>query len=321
MIGRKFFIAALSCMISCASVQAAESYPTKPIKLVLGFGPGGGADAIARLYASELHKVLGTPVIVENKASAYEQVAGRDVQGSKPDGYTIWMSTTGGLIQAPLMRDMPYSPAKDFTHVGVIAEADAVFAVKNDLPIKSMDELIVYARANPNKLNFGSAGTGAPSHLLVEYIQSMTGVKFTHIPYKSAADAAAAVVSGNVDFAVIVPANSAPLINAGRIRGIAVTAKERLRALPGVPTLEEGTLDELKNMSVYAFYAIVAPKGLSDQVTETLNTALNKVSSSEAIRKHAEQMHFRPVQSSPQDLTSRMENETEIWSKVAQRIK
>src|SRR5690606_16884796 len=154
-----------------------------------------------------------------------------------PDGYTLWIATTGGVIQAPLLRDMPYSPEKDFSHIGVIAEADAVLAVRNDLPVKTVGELIDYARAHPNKLNFASAGTGAPSHLLVKNSQTMPGVKMTHIPYKRAADAAAALISGNVDCAVIVPANSAPLINAGRIRGIAITAKERMAALPGVPTL------------------------------------------------------------------------------------
>jgi len=318
---RSLFATALSCLVFCSAEAAAEPFPAKPIKLVLGFGPGGGADGIARLYASELQNLLDTPVIVENKAGAYEQIAGRAVQTANADGYTLWLATTGGVIQAPLLRDMPYEPTKDFTHVGVIAEADAVIAVKNDLPVKSMDELIAYARAHPGKLNYASAGTGAPSHLLVEYIQSVTGIETTHVPYKSAADAATAVISGAVDFAVVVPATSAPLINAGRARGIAVTAKQRLPDLPNVPTLEEGSIAELKGMSVYAFYAILGPKGMPRDVTAKLNEAFNRVSLSKEIQERAVPMNFRPATSSPEEFTARIASDTAVWREVIKRIK
>lgn len=316
----KLFSAAIFLVLFSQSA-AADTFPSKPIKLVLGFGAGGGADVIARLYASELQKILNTPVIVENRAGAYEQIAGRTVQLSTPDGYTLWVATTGGVIQAPLMREMPYIPAKDFTAVGVIAEADAVLAIKNDLPIKSIDDLIAFARLNPGKLNYASAGTGAPSHLLVEYIQTVTNVKATHIPYKSAAEAAAALVAGNVDFAVVVPASSASLINAGKIRGLAVTAKERINVLPNVPTLEEGTISELKGLSVYAFYAVLGPQGMPPEVTRKLNDALNQVSKSQAVQKAAVSMSFRPVVSSPAEFSARIAKDTEIWGEVTKRIR
>ncbi|CAM4349983.1 Tripartite tricarboxylate transporter substrate binding protein [Bordetella tumbae] len=321
MIKRRLFASALSCLVFFSTPAPAQSFPSKPIRLILGFGPGGGADAIARLYASELQNILDTPVIVENKAGAYEQLGGRATQSADADGHTLWIATTGGVIQAPLIRDMPYDPARDFTHVGVIAEADAVIAVKNDLPIKSMDELIAYARAHPGKLNYGSAGTGAPSHLLVEYIQSVTGITTTHIPYKSAADVASALMSGNVDFAVIVPGVSAPLINAGRIRGIAITAKQRAPALPDVPTLEEGSIAELKNMSVYAFYAVLGPKGIPPDITKKLNNAFNQASMSREVQELSVGMNFRPVVSTPQEFTDRIALDTAIWRKVVQKPK
>lgn len=313
---------ALSCSaVFVASESIAQEYPSRPIKLVLGFGPGGGADGIARLYAAELQKQLDTPVYVENKSGAYEQIAGRTVQTASPDGYSLWLATTGGVIQAPLMREMPYDPKKDFTHIGVIAEADAVLAVKNDFPIKTIDELVNYARAHPNTINFGSAGTGAPSHLLVEYIQSLTNIQMTHIPYKSAGDVVRELVAGNIDFAVAVPASAAPLIKAERIKGIAITAKERLASLPELPTLEEGSIPELKGMSVYAFYAILGPAGMPPDVTEKLNKAFNRISSLPEMRQRAVEMNFRPVTGTSQEFTSRIDQELITWSEVAKRIK
>lgn len=321
MLKRSLMKAALAAMLLAGLNAPSHSFPTQPVKLVLGFGPGGGADGLARLYAAELQKVLGTPVIVENRAGAYEQLAGRAVLSAPADGHTLWLATTGGVVQAPLIRDMPYNPATDFTPIGVIAEADAVLAAKNDLPVKNMDELIAYARANPGKLNYASAGTGAPSHLLVEYIQAVTGVQTTHIPYKSAADAAGALISGDVDFAVIVPASSASLIQAKRIRGLAVTSAERIPSLPDVPTLKEGSIKELHDMIVYAFYAILAPKDVPADVVTKLNQAFNEVSRSDAIREASAKMIVRPVTTTPQEFSERIQRESAIWGGVAKRIK
>ncbi|MBV7482130.1 tripartite tricarboxylate transporter substrate binding protein [Bordetella sp. BOR01] len=316
----------LAVILSCAALLAgnttnAETYPSRPIKLVLGFSAGGGADAIARIYAAELEKILGTPVIVENRAGAYEQLAGRYVQNAAPDGYTLWLATTGGIVQAPLIRDMPYDPKHDFTHIGVIAEADAVLAVKKDFPAKSVDELVEYARAHPNAINFGSAGTGAPSHLLVEYIQSLLDIKMTHIPYKGAGDVARELMAGSIDFAVVVPAAAAPLINAGKIDAIAVTGKQRVKSLPDVPTLEEGSIPALKGMSVYAFYAMLGPAGMPKDVTGKLNDAFNEVSSLPAVQQRAAEMDFRPVTGTSEEFTQRIDEDMALWGTVAKRIK
>lgn len=304
-----------------AGAAAAQQFPSRPIKIVLGFGAGGGADAIARLYAAKLQEVLNNPVVVENKPSAYELVAGQTVAAAAPDGHTLWLVTTGGAVQAPLLRSMPYDPVKHFTQIGVIAEADSVLAVRKDFPVKTVDELIGYARANPYKINFGSAGTGAPSHLLVEYIQSLTNTKMTHVPYKSAGDVVRELTAGTIDFAVAVPASAGPLVKEGRIHAIALNGPRRLEAMPQIPTLDEGSIAELKNMSVYAFYAIMGPAGMAPDTTKLLNEALNKVSSMPDVRQKAEATFFRATTGTPADLRERIEKETRTWSEVARKIK
>lgn len=320
MIKKSLLALALCGALSTAIASDGQLYPTRTIKLVVGFGAGGGTDGIARLYAAELQKIMNTPVYVENKPSAYEQIAGRTVQMAEPDGYTLWVGTTGGVIQAPLMRSMPYDPRTDFTHIGVIAEADAVLAARNGFPAKTVGELVSYARANPTVINYGSGGTGAPSHLLIEYIQSLTNIQMTHVPYKSASEVVRELTAGNIDLAVAVPAAAAPLINAGRIHGIAVTAKQRLASLPETQTFEEGSIQELKGMSVYAFYSILGPANLPKEVQRALNEAFNKVSSLPKIQESAISMNFRPVVGTSEELTHRINEEMTTWGEVAKRI-
>ena len=298
----------------------ASDYPSKPIRLVLGYGAGGGADAVARLFASEFQQALGTSVIVENRPGAYEQIAGRVVATAEPDGYTLLLGTTGGLVIAPLLHELPFDTETDFTHVGLIAEADAVYSVRNGLEVDSMEALIEYARQHPNKLNFASAGTGSVSHLLIEYMKMLTNVELTHVPYKSSADVVTALVAGNVDFAVAVPAAAEPLVNGGRIRALAVTAPERLPKLPNVPSVEEGQIDELKGMSTYAFYSISGPKGMPADVVEKLSRAIHTVANSDSVKQKALDMNFRAVASSPEEYVQRIADEKAMWSNVMKQL-
>lgn len=321
MFSKKIRMAAcLAVGLLATHAAMADKYPSQPIKLVLGFGVGGGADAIARLYAQKLGQVLDTSVIVDNKAGAYEQIAGQAVANAKPDGYTLWLSTTGGTVQAPLLKKLPYDPLK-LSHVGVIAEADAVLAVKNGFPARTVDELIQYAKKNPGTINFGSAGTGAPSHLLLEYVQAVTDTKMTHIPFKSAGDVVRELAAGTIDIAIAVPASAVPLIQDGKFRAIAVTSPTRLKALPDVPTLEEGGVKELKGMSVYAFYAILGPAGMPPEVTKTLNDAFNKISQDPDVLQKADMMSFRAVTGTSAEFTSRIGRDSRQWNQVAQKIK
>jgi len=308
------------CTAIFSGSSIASDYPSKPITMVVGYGAGGGADAIARLYAEELGKALSTSVIVENKPGAYEQIAGRAVASAKPDGYTIYLNTTGGLVLAPLLQKLPFSPKDDFTNIGLVAEAEAVLAVKNGFPVTTFDELISYARNNPDKVNYGSAGAGSASHLVTEHIKMLTNTKMTHIPYKSASDVSTSLASGNIDLALVVPAAAVPLVKADKFKAIAVTGSERLQVLPNVPALSETSHKELQKMGVYAFYAMVGPKGLPNDVTQKLNHAIKQASESSNIQKRSQDLYFKPTFSTPDALTTRIANDTATWSTVTQHI-
>ena len=315
---------ATTCMalaLATSQPAMADKFPSQTIKLVIGFGAGGGADAIGRLYAQKLGQRLNTPVVVENKPGAYSQIAGQFVATAKPDGYTLWLATTDSVVQAPLLTKLPYDPQNQLSHIGVIAEADAVLTVKNSFPARNIDELIKYARANPGVINFGSAGTGAASHLLMEYFQLVTNTKMTHIPFKSAGDVVRELTAGTIDIAIAVPNAAVPLIQAGKFRAIAVTAPTRLKALPDVPTLEEGSVKELKGMSVYAFYGILGPAGLPSEIISVLNDAFTKISLDPDVQQKAELMNFRPASGTSAEFTARIARESRQWMQVAERIR
>ena len=304
-----------------ASAALAQTYPTKPIKILVGYSAGGGADTLARQYAAKLQDILNTPVIVENKPGAYELIAAQGLLAAPPDGYTLWLATTGSLVQGPSVRSMPYDPVKSFTYVGRIGEVEAVFAVKKGFPATSFSELITYAKANPGKVNYGSAGVGAPNHLLTEYISYLTGVNMTHIPFKSDADVAREIAGGTLDFAAAIPSMLVPFVNDGKMNAIAVTGSQRLKVLPNTPTFAEGSIPELKSLSVYAFYGVVGPAGMPPDVTKTLNEALNKVAKMPDIVQRFDALSVKLTTSTPTEFRQYVEKELNVWSEVAKKIK
>ena len=197
----RFVRAAL--LLSVASLTAgalhAQPFPSRPIRILVGFAPGGATDLIARLYAQQLKDALNTPIIVENKAGASELMAIRTLMSSPADGYTLWLAAGSSLTMGPAVRkDLPYEPAKDFTQIGLVATAPGVFFVHPSVPVRTLAELIAYAKENPGKLNYGSAGVGSSSHLQMEYMLKAAGVSMTHIPYKAANESVQAVAGGSV---------------------------------------------------------------------------------------------------------------------------
>jgi tripartite-type tricarboxylate transporter receptor subunit TctC len=182
-----------------ATLSQAQSFSTRPIRILVGFAPGGATDLIARLYAQHLKDALNTPVIVENKVGASELVAIRALMSSPPDGNTFWLAAGSSLTMGPAIReDLPYDISKDFTQIGLVATAPGVFFVHPSLPVRTLSELISYAKANPGKLNYGSAGIGSSSHLQMEYFLKASGISMTHIPYKATNESVQAVGGGYV---------------------------------------------------------------------------------------------------------------------------
>jgi len=303
------------------SAAHAQQYPSRPIRILVGYSAGGPADTIARIYAEKLQGVLGAPVIVENKPGAFEQLAAQTVLSSPPDGYTLWLGTAGALTMGPGVRsDVPYNVIKNFTHVARLAEVEAVLAVKNGLPINSLTELVSYAKANPSKLFYASAGVGAGNHLMTEYIMSVTGIKLTHVPYRSDADVVRELAAGTVDFGIPVSAQAVPFINEKKFKAIAVTGEQRLKALPNVQTTGEA-VEALKSVGVYSIYGLLGPAGMQPAVTQKLNDAANKVAQMPEVVQRLDTANVKATTSTPAELRQYLETETAKWHELGKTLK
>lgn len=300
----------------------AQQFPSRPIKLIIGYGAGGGTDNLARLLGVKLQDVLKSPVVVENKPGASELLAITQVMNSQPDGYTLWIGTGGALAQNPGVRkDLPYDPLKNFTPIASLAEAEAVLFVRSGLPVNTLPELIAYGKANPGKLNYGSGGIGSGNHLQTEYIISVTGAKFTHVPYKSDSEVTRDVIAGTLDMGMIIAQFAIPLINEGKIKPIAVTGTQRLKALPNVPSVADAGVPELRGMGSYTFFGLMGPTGLPPAIVQQLNEAVNKVAAMPDVdQRMREGMLLRPTIASPADYTNTLDRELKKWRELGKTV-
>lgn len=320
-VGRAFALFCATTLIAAAA--GAQQFPSRPIRILIGFGPGGGTDNISRLYAQKLQEILNTPVIVENRPGASELLAAQPVVAAVPDGHTLWLGTGSALAQGPGVRkDLPYDPLKNFSHVALVAEGEAVLTVRPSVPVRTLPELLAYAKANPGKLNYGSAGVGAGNHLLGEYVQMMTGISAVHVPYKSDLEVVRDAVAGNVDFAFTTLSLTLPFIQDGRLRPIAVTGSERLKSLPEVPSVAETGVPELKAMGSYTFFGLVGPAGMPPAVVQRLNEAINRIAvMPDVSQRMREQFLWQPTTSTPVSFRQHMEKELAKWRELGKNLK
>lgn len=306
-----------------ATLSQAQSFSTRPIRILVGFAPGGATDLIARLYAQHLKDALNTPVIVENKVGASELVAIRALMSSPPDGNTFWLAAGSSLTMGPAIReDLPYDISKDFTQIGLVATAPGVFFVHPSLPVRTLSELISYAKANPGKLNYGSAGIGSSSHLQMEYFLKASGISMTHIPYKATNESVQAVGGGYVQMGLAPAQPVIALAFDGRVRPIAVTSTRPLSAFPNVPTMAEAASGELKGMSGYTFYGLVGPAKLPTDIVVKINSAINKVAViPEVAERMREVFSAEPTISTPVSYRQFVEKELAKWQEISKSLK
>ncbi len=298
------------------------SFPQRPIKILVGFGAGGGTDTVARVYAQKMSELLKSPVIVENKPGASQLLAIRTMLASPADGYTLFLGVGSSLASGPGVRkDLPYDPLKDFTPVALTTRAPGVFFVSSGLPIKTMADLIAYAKANPGKLNYGSAGVGASNHLQMEYLMRATGVQMEHIPFKSDQDVTREVAAGNIQVGLTIAQFAIPLTLSGKLVALAVTGSQRLQELPNVPSLAEANVPEIKGIEDYTFYGLVGPAGMPKAVVAALNDAANKASSMPDVIQRMRDLSFQPVNMSVDAFTHFMETEVGKWREVGKTLK
>ena len=318
---RAFCVALVMAAFPMASF--AQAFPSKPIRILLGYGAGGGMDNLARLYGPKLSEVLGTPVVIENRPGASELLAAQPTQNSQPDGYTLWIGSAGALSQGPGVRtDLPYDPLKNFTPINLIGEAQAVVLIRSGLAVNNMRELIAYARANPGKLNYGSAGIGAGNHLHTEHMQVMTKTSMVHVPYKSDAEVTRDLMAGNVDFALVIAASATPLVTEGKLRAIAVTGNQRLRGLPDVPTIAESGVPELAGVGSYTFYGLMGPADMPAAIVQRINEAFNKVAMMPEINQRMrEGFNIQPATVTPVAFHQFMEKDIKQWQQLRGKVK
>jgi tripartite-type tricarboxylate transporter receptor subunit TctC len=270
---KRIFLAsvlAIGFAIAAVATAAAQSYPNKPIKMVVPFPAGGPTDAMARIVSDRLGTVLGQSVVVENKGGgAGGSIGAKFVASSDPDGYTILITPGGSLTTGPAVhKNIGYDPAKVFTLVGLLMTSPLIMAVHPSVPAKTVAELVAYAKANPDKLTWGSQGFGTAPHLLAELFKVDQGVKILHVPYRGTAPLLAAMVAGEVQIGVDPMTTSLPQVLSGNLRALAVTSKERVAKLPNVPTVAEAGFPKLQNTF---WLGVVAPAGTPAAIINKLN--------------------------------------------------
>lgn len=271
----------LAVAMLALSTQASAAFPEKSVKIIIGFPAGGPLDTHARVLADQLTKILGQPVLIDYKPGAGGTIGADFVSKSAPDGYTLLMANTGTMVINPFLYKNSYETLRDFTPIARTAQQPLALVVSPAVPAKTLGEFIAYAKANPGKLNYGSAGTGGISHLVPEMLQTATGMQIVHVPYKGSAPAFTDLLAGQVQFIAESIPQVAQYVKIGKVRALAMTGSERNAAIPDVPTMKEAGV---KDFEVVGFYGVLAPPKMPADVTTILTQAFEKALASEEVR-------------------------------------
>ena len=308
----------LVIFISLMPISAgAQNYPTKPVKIIVPFPPGGATDITGRVLAEKLQAVYGQTFIVENKAGASGNIGVGEVARAAPDGYTLVVGSAQTLtINHQIFKNVTFNPQRDLAPIVVIASVPNVLVVSNKLPVKNVQELIAYAKANPGKLSSGSSSIGGTPHLALELFQLLTGTEIAHIPYKGSAPALQDLVGGQIGMMFDNLPAALPLMNGGQIRALAVTTLKRTPSAPEVPTLDESGL---KGFDSQGWFALLAPAGTPAPILDKLNIEVNKIIKTADFRERMSKLGADVVGGSIDEFKLRMKTETERWGKVIEK--
>jgi tripartite-type tricarboxylate transporter receptor subunit TctC len=308
-----FALAAWVLISPLLAANALAAYPERAIRIVVPFAPGGGTDVIARSLAQEMAKDLGATIIVENKPGAGTIIGTQTVAASEPDGYTLLMATFANAVNPSLNAKLPYDPHKDFAAVALIARSFNIVVVNPASPIKSVADLVAAAKSDPDKLSYGTYGTGTSAHLAGELFKNMAKVNLTTVPYKGAAPAITDLLGGQIQVMFTTVASAASLIAAGQLRALAVTSAERSPAFPELPTVAEAGVPGYVAESWYGLYA---PAKTPDDIIDRLNKSAARAVRSEAFKKLGVNEGLVMVASEPAELDRYVRGEEEHWRKV-----
>lgn len=312
---------AVACSVAATGAAQAQAYPAKPVRILVGYVPGGGVDTTARIMAQALTELWGAQVIVENRPGAAGNIATELTAKAAPDGYTLVLCNIGSHSITPArFRDkLTYDPIRDFAFPVMIGGVPNVFMVHPSMPARSLREFIAYARAHPGEVNYGSSGVGASPHLSIELLRSITGINIVHVPYKGAAEALAGVLSGHIEASVGNLAGG-PLaaIKAGRLRALGVTSAKRNPQVPEVPTFAE---QGVKDYDVTGWYGLCTQSKVPPAIIAKINADANKLLAGPVLKKRLEDQGIDVTPTTPERFLEHVRAETDKWTKVVKEAK
>ena len=305
--------------IAVAGALSAQSFPSRPVTLTVGFAPGGGTDTAARIIAQKLSENIGQPVVVENRAGAGGNIAAQHVAAAPPDGYTIHLTSVGPMAVAPhLMKNLPYDPRRDIAPITMGVVFPNVMIVGTGVPATTLAEFVALARQKPGKLTYASSGVGGAGHLAGELFKQRAGIDVLHVPYKGGGPAMTDLIGGRIDMYIGVPSTVAPQVDAGKARALATTGAKRTSMMPGVPTVAEAGYPGFEAINWYAF---VAPGKTPNDLLDFWNRELTKVLNDPGVNAELAKHGLDPAPGTRDELAQYIERENEKWGKVVRDAK
>lgn len=311
-------LAASACLaLLFAGIAHGQGYPSKPIRLIVPFAPGGSSSIVARAFSAEMSKGLGQQFVVENKPGGAGNIAMEEVAKAEPDGYTLVIGHVGSLAMNPYMFEkLPYDPNKDFRAVSLFAKVPTIFVVHESVPAKNLREFVALAKKEPGKLNFGTAGNGSAGHLAIEYLKLVSGIDIQHVPYKGTGPNLIDLVAGRTQFSAAGTPPLLPHVKSGKLRAIAVGTTRRLPVLPDVGTVAE---QGYPGFETAQWYGLNAPAKTPDAIVNRLAAESAKAARSAAVEKQLEPDSAESVGSSPKEYAAYIASEQARWKEVVQR--
>ncbi len=312
-----FALAALSAALA-AGAAAAQAYPSKPVRLITPFPPGGVADIWSRAYAQELTRTWGQPVVVDNRPGAGTTIGADIVAKAPADGHTIFLTNLGHSISAALYAKLPYDVQKDFAPITLLGDVTSILAASPALPASTTKELIALARAKPGQLNFASAGNGTASHLFGEYLKLQARIDLVHVPYKGTAPALADLIGGRVNLIFEPMPSVLPHVRAGKLKALGVTTAKRSQAAPEIPPIAEAGLP---GFDVTIWYGVLAPARTPQPIVTRLHGELVRITRSPEMKERFTSQGAEPVASTPQEFAATIGKDMKRWSQVITEAK
>jgi tripartite-type tricarboxylate transporter receptor subunit TctC len=306
---------ALALLLPLASLAQGDAYPSRPVKVVVPFPAGGVVDIIARLLGDHMARELGQPFVIENKVGAVGSIGTATVAHADADGYTLLLASPSHTVNVSLYKNLPWDPIRDFAPIAMVGAIPNVVVVHPSVPAKTLAEFVTYAKARPGELNFGSAGSGSTIHLATEMLQQVTGIKMTHIPYKGQPQAVTALIAGEVQMMTLTLALAKSNMDAGKMRGLAVTSKQRV---PGVdlPTVAESGYPSYE---VSTWFGYLAPDGTPQPIVDRLNEAIRHAVADKGVQDRLHKIGMNIDVGTPREFGDFLKADVDRWAKVVRQ--